>query len=58
MGVGKVGFSKVPDVDDVTVEYECFRLDLIEVFQQFGRLTTISTQMKVTDDDDPGLVFF
>ena len=43
-------FAEVPDVDDITIQYQLLRIYRFQIVEQFISMTPISAQMYITDD--------
>ena len=45
-----IAFAELPDVNDIAVEEDLFRLDAFEVAQEFGGMAAVSAKVDVRKD--------
>jgi hypothetical protein len=47
MGWWEITFAELPNINNVAIQYELFRLDTVEVCNEFFRMAAISSQVNI-----------
>lgn len=55
---GPISFAELPDIDDVAVEYNCFRVDTFKVVQEFFCIAAIGAKVYIGKNEEIDLPFF